>query len=138
MTANNKQEMARKRNMQALLGMLKIMTIEDDYGVNRPRVQKSEFQKGVLKAVFGVTKFPSKQTREDLALLLNQTARSIQIWFQNQRNKNVKKYLQRTKNDTKVTVESNTLTNIIEKELSSSTRKQWDEFINFDLNRREP
>lgn len=77
---------AKKRNIQAMLGLLKIKSINNQQDYRTLRIQKNEFQKSVLKDVFKLTRFPSKQTREDLALLLNHTNRGIQIWFQNQRN----------------------------------------------------
>ena len=76
----------RKKNIQAVLGLLKMKNKEHDNEFKNYRVQKNEFQKNVLRDVFRLTRFPSKPTRDDLALLLNHTNRGIQIWFQNQRN----------------------------------------------------
>lgn len=84
----NEEFMAiRKKNLQALLGMLKMKSMLTEEQTNKPRMQKTDFQKAVLKEIFDITKFPSRQTREYLALLLKHSARGIQIWFQNQRNK---------------------------------------------------
>lgn len=81
-----RQEHARKRNLQAVLGLLKMKNNENSVSFRNMRIQKNDFQKNVLREVFKLTRFPTKQTRDDLALLLNHTNRGIQIWFQNQRN----------------------------------------------------
>ncbi|KAL6120950.1 hypothetical protein NUSPORA_02223 [Nucleospora cyclopteri] len=128
----------RKKNIQALLGMLKIRHLSHKRNV-KPRVQKSEFQKAVLKNVFTVTRFPSRQTREDLAILLNHTPRGIQIWFQNQRNKmgmldldTTSSSRSRSINDKKMTIDISILTDIVEYHISLVGREYWDEFINYD------
>ena len=81
----NKNSNVRKRNIQAVLGLLKMKNALNENEGKSMRIQKNDFQKKILKEVYKLTKFPSKQTREDLALLLNHTNRGIQIWFQNQR-----------------------------------------------------
>ena len=137
---NNKSIMnIRKKNVQALLGMLKIKSLEKETQSNKTRIQKTEFQKAVLKEVFSITRFPSRQTREDLAILLRHSSRGIQIWFQNQRNKlfiyeqglegerKRKKIFEKKK-----TVDLATLSNIVEKFMPEYDRIYWDSFINFD------
>lgn len=46
---------------------------------------KTPFQLRVLWSVFNITSYPTSRTRESLAILLNISIRSVQIWFQNAR-----------------------------------------------------
>lgn len=129
----------RKKNFQALLGMLKIKSFSEEEKGGKQRIQKSEFQKAVLKEIFDITKFPSRQTRDDLAVLLKHSSRGIQIWFQNQRNKLIiseqeqfpgqkrKKLFEKKK-----TIDLTTLTNIVERNISGKSKIHWCNFINFD------
>ena len=129
----------RRKNFQALLGMLKIKSCSEEEKSSKQRIQKSEFQKAVLKEIFDITKFPSRQTRDDLAVLLKHSSRGIQIWFQNQRNKLLiseqeqfpgqkrKKLFEKKK-----TIDLTTLTNIVERNISDKIKVHWCNFINFD------
>lgn len=137
--SNDGDENVRKRNIQGLLGLLKM---KNEYGYNESktyRVQKNEFQRKILKDVYKITKFPSKQTRDDLALLLNHTNRGIQIWFQNQRNsKDDKSKRQNDSHDTseseekpkKTTIDMSILIDIIERNIPKNKKNFWENFIN--------
>lgn len=130
----------RKRNIQAVLGLLKIKSKENESDYKNFRIQKNEFQKNVLKDVFKLTKFPSKQTRDDLALLLNHTNRGIQIWFQNQRNNredkdddkssDVKCSFEKFERSKRGTIDILTLVDIIENNIPGEKKSFWENFIN--------
>lgn len=83
----------KEKEIQAGLGLLKLskLNIRRDF-VDISR--KSSFQKAALKKIFNLTKYPTKQTRDDLALFLSLSSKSIQIWFQNERK------MSRRKNET--------------------------------------
>ena len=129
-------ESVRKRNIQAVLGLLK-MKNDDGAGEHRGfRAQKNEFQRRVLRDVFKRTRFPSKETRDDLALLLSHTNRGIQIWFQNQRNSrddrdcaDLKSPQDRRNNRNAIDIL--TLAEIIENNLPHEKRYFWERFINY-------
>ncbi|KAI4290844.1 hypothetical protein PAPHI01_0118 [Pancytospora philotis] len=133
------KERARKRNLQAVLGLLKMKNDESNGDFRNLRTQKNEFQKSVLKEVFRLTRFPSKQTRDDLALLLNHTNRGIQIWFQNQRNNRESKEEDRHSSspvesdrrakDKHGTIDVLTLIDIIEKNIPGDKIYYWKNFI---------
>ncbi|CAG8633130.1 13766_t:CDS:2, partial [Ambispora leptoticha] len=53
----------------------------------RSRNVTSPYQSRVLRKVLAVTSFPSTEMREALANALNMHPRTVQIWFQNQRQK---------------------------------------------------
>lgn len=140
MLNEDKTNTTRKRNIQGLLGLLKMKNEYGDAEYKNFRVQKNEFQRKILKDVYKLTKFPSKQTRDDLALLLNHTNRGIQIWFQNQRNSREDKTGNRSdSNQTtdssdnkpkKATVDISVLIDIVEKNIPNEKRDFWERFIN--------
>lgn len=76
-----------KNEIDALLGlfclkndrMIKKQVREEGYKY------KSKLQIQLLERVFQITKYPSTNTRTDLAILLEISPRSVQIWFQNTR-----------------------------------------------------
>lgn len=127
----------RKRNIQAILGLLKMKNKEHDVEFKNFRIQKNEFQKNVLRDVFRLTRFPSKQTRDDLALLLNHTNRGIQIWFQNQRNNREEnedsdaEFNEKSEKSKRATVDILTLVDIIENNIPRDKRVYWESFINY-------
>lgn len=141
-TARNSEasDNIRKRNIQAVLGLLKMKSRETDSDYKSFRIQKNEFQKNVLKDVFKLTRFPSKQTRDDLALLLNHTNRGIQIWFQNQRNSREEKedhnssesksLTEKTGKSKRGTIDILTLVDIIENNIPRDKKPYWENFIN--------
>jgi len=77
----------KRTNMLALLGLLKLRQAPCNRPLQRSRMQKNVFQIEVLREVFKLTRFPSKESRDDISLLLSHSSRGIQIWFQNERKK---------------------------------------------------
>lgn len=72
--------------IEAALGLLKIKRIyKDKTFCEQGYKYKSALQTDVLNDIFMMTMYPSAQTRDTLAILLNLNPRSIQIWFQNAR-----------------------------------------------------
>jgi len=59
--------------------------ISEGGSVKPKRKRASATQVAVLRAFYGKNPFPDTQCREFLAEKLNMTPRSVQIWFQNQR-----------------------------------------------------
>lgn len=57
----------------------------DEEGVKPKRKRASQEQISELKKVFEKNPFPTTDARKRLAKKLGMTARSVQIWFQNQR-----------------------------------------------------
>jgi hypothetical protein len=53
--------------------------------VKPKRKRASEYQLAVLRQHYAKDPFPSTHCRQQLALKLGMTPRSVQIWFQNQR-----------------------------------------------------
>lgn len=82
---NYKTKESKRKNIEALLGLLKLKRGDTLSSNKKVRTHKNDFQRAVLNEVFSITKFPTSETREDLALVLNHTTRGIQIWFQNNR-----------------------------------------------------
>lgn len=91
--------------------------------------------------MFQLTRFPSKQTRDDLALLLNHTNRGIQIWFQNQRNSREDKQeekigcdfrnsLEKSEKSCRGAIDILTLVDIIENNIPKDKKLYWENFIN--------
>lgn len=83
---------ARKNEIEAAIGLLKISSLKrrnPGFGV---KVKKTNLQQAVLKSVFEITNFPSTETRNELALLLGISQRSVQVWFQNKRQISKKKH----------------------------------------------
>lgn len=74
-----------EKELEAVMGILKLKKGI----VMRPgwseKVKKTPFQIKVLQEIFKITEFPSTGTRKDLSLLLSIPQRSIQVWFQNTR-----------------------------------------------------
>ena len=132
-------ERAKKKNVQAILGLLKMKTYKQSESVKHARSQKNGFQRNVLNDIFKITRFPSKQTRDDLALLLNHTSRGIQIWFQNQRNNksergenNYNEYRGKRREEKELngTIDLIRLVDIIEHHLPSEKKIHWESVIN--------
>lgn len=65
--------------MHAAFGLLKLKNRRTSEG------KKTPYQNLVLRRVYSIIKYPSKQTQRDLAILLNLGERSIKLWFQNER-----------------------------------------------------
>lgn len=73
----------------SIIGILRLKNSQKrDFNVEK--IRKTSLQKRVLLEVYKLTDFPSTNTREELALLLGLPHRSIQVWFQNKRQKNRK------------------------------------------------
>lgn len=68
---------------QATLGLLLMKNGSE--GGNTLRSKRSRIQNSVLKEIFRLTMFPSPQTKIDLSILLNLGRRTINVWFQNER-----------------------------------------------------
>ncbi|ELA41761.1 uncharacterized protein VICG_01265 [Vittaforma corneae ATCC 50505] len=133
---------ARENNLEALLGLMKLKRGELLSSSRKVRTHKNDFQKAVLVDVFAITKFPSSDTREDLALILNHTSRSIQIWFQNNRHSISSEETCEIRlkfgidsdeetNSKKRTIDRYLLGKILETHLSDRTKMAWDSFINY-------
>ncbi|ORD97411.1 HD8 [Hepatospora eriocheir] len=124
---NSEKHVIRKRLvMNALLGLMKIKYPDWDNEDTKIRAHKTTFQKNVLLDVFKITKFPARETREDLAILLKQTTRGIQLWFQNQRNKTVEdKNELRFEKEGKKTLTTTELLYIFEGNLTGIYKKIW-------------
>lgn len=131
----DRMDSIRKRNIQAVLGLLKMRGMDKEADSKNFRIQKNDFQKSVLRDVYKITRFPSKQTREDLALLLNHTNRGIQIWFQNQRNNRDEcktgSAEDRNGKTKRGTLDIMTLIEIIENNIPKEKKLCWEEFINY-------
>ncbi|EOD05067.1 hypothetical protein EMIHUDRAFT_471257 [Emiliania huxleyi CCMP1516] len=63
---------------------------EKDEGATR-RMQLSQDQRAVLEAVYAMEKLPDSRLRERLATYLSLSARQIQVWFQNRRQRSKSK-----------------------------------------------
>lgn len=73
----------------SIIGILRLRNFQRrEFSVEK--IRKTSLQKRVLQEVYELTDFPSTNTREELALLLGLPHRSIQVWFQNKRQKNRK------------------------------------------------
>ncbi|ELQ75703.1 Homeodomain-like protein [Trachipleistophora hominis] len=71
----------------SIIGILRLRNSQrHEFGLEK--IRKTSLQKRVLQEVYKLTDFPSTNTREELALLLGLPHRSIQVWFQNKRQKN--------------------------------------------------
>ena len=57
----------------------------EDEKVKAKRKRASAYQLEMLRKIFQKTPFPSSESRKRLAKELGMTPRSVQIWFQNQR-----------------------------------------------------
>lgn len=53
----------------------------------RVRTVMTNYQLKMLRNIFGENQFPSTEIREEIARSIKMTPRSVQIWFQNQRQK---------------------------------------------------
>lgn len=82
---------ARKNEIDAAIGLLKISSLKRRRLGIGVKVKKTNLQQTVLKTVFEITVFPSTETRNELALLLGISKRSVQVWFQNKRQISKKK-----------------------------------------------
>lgn len=69
--------------VQAALGLCLLKNGSD--GGSMSRSKKSRIQSLTLKEVFSLTMYPSSQTKVDLTILLNLKIKTINVWFQNER-----------------------------------------------------
>lgn len=76
----------KNKNMVAdsIVGMLKLK-YDHNYSNISDKTRKTELQTNVLTKIFLISNFPSSETREEIAILLGLSLRSVQIWFQNRR-----------------------------------------------------
>lgn len=65
----------------AIIGLLKFTQKKNDI-LSKP---KNMFQTELLTRVFNLNKFPSEIVKQDLSIILSLSYKSIQIWFQNKR-----------------------------------------------------
>ncbi|ADM12223.1 Homeodomain-containing transcription factor [Encephalitozoon intestinalis ATCC 50506] len=71
---------------EAILGLIKLRRLSDKSYLGLSGYKyKTRVQVYVLKQVFEITPYPPHDTRQNLAILLNMSPRTIQIWFQNSR-----------------------------------------------------
>ncbi|KAG5858823.1 homeodomain-containing protein [Encephalitozoon hellem] len=71
---------------EAIAGLIKLRRLsEKSYLGLIGYKYKTRTQVDVLKKVFEITHYPSHDTRLNLAILLNISPRTVQIWFQNTR-----------------------------------------------------
>ncbi|AFN83754.1 Homeodomain-containing transcription factor [Encephalitozoon romaleae SJ-2008] len=71
---------------EAMAGLVKLRRLsEKSYLGLIGYKYKTRTQVDVLKKIFEITHYPSHDTRLNLAILLNISPRTIQIWFQNSR-----------------------------------------------------
>ncbi|WEL39491.1 homeobox domain-containing protein [Encephalitozoon hellem] len=71
---------------EAIAGLIKLRRLsEKSYLGLIGYKYKTRMQVDVLKKVFEITHYPSHDTRLNLAILLNISPRTVQIWFQNTR-----------------------------------------------------
>lgn len=70
---------------EAIMGLLKLKRMLQKDQAHTGYQYKTPTQVYVLTKVFELTNYPSCKTRNDLAVLLNMSPRSIQIWLQNSR-----------------------------------------------------
>lgn len=126
------------RKLEALLGLIKLKNTHEikKNNINSAinfRIQKSLFQKSVLRDIYKLSKFPSKETREFLALILDHSERGIQIWFQNQRHNDISlsksdlkdkkiKYKRRSISDIEIHL-------ILERHLTGKLRMLWNNYF---------
>lgn len=75
----------RERELEALIGILKLKRGGFIRAGWSEKIKKSPFQIKVLQEIFRITEFPSTATRRDLSILLSIPHRSVQVWFQNTR-----------------------------------------------------
>lgn len=139
---NYKIKQSRRKNLEALLGLLKLKRGDSLYSNKKLRTHKNEFQRAILTDVFACTKFPTSETREDLALILNHTTRGIQIWFQNNRHnyadslgkKNQIEIINENEEHFKTkkrSIDRVILCEILEKHLDRDSANLWLEFISY-------
>ncbi|EOB12095.1 Homeobox protein HD-4 [Nosema bombycis CQ1] len=75
-----------EREADCVIGLVKFKRIYKSKTLyNKMYKYKTPFQLRVLWAVFEITSYPSSSSRESIAILLNISIRSVQIWFQNAR-----------------------------------------------------
>ena len=79
------EEQDMERELEAVIGMLKLRKSFMWRPSYSEKIKKTPFQIKVLQELFKVTAFPLTATRKDLSLLLSIPPRSIQVWFQNTR-----------------------------------------------------
>jgi hypothetical protein len=84
----NKEKSRGLNEINAALGLLMLWrTGRRSRAEPGTRTTKTAFQRLVLRGVFSITRHPSAMTKHDLSLMINLPLRTIQIWFQNERNK---------------------------------------------------
>ncbi|KAI5150959.1 hypothetical protein ENBRE01_1804 [Enteropsectra breve] len=130
------ENLKKSKSIEAVMGLLKMKSVrETGTPKTQHRTQRSEYQKSVLREVYKITRFPSRETREDLALLLNNTERNIQIWFQNQRNhydlgrKSHGAGADEADIKARKTVDIFTLMRIIERYMPVAKQKEWNSML---------
>ncbi|WUR02644.1 homeobox domain-containing protein 5 [Vairimorpha necatrix] len=67
---------------EAIIGLLKLKK-EDKRPPNRNK--KTRVQNYVLRAIFNRVKYPTTDVKSDIGVLLNLSLKSINVWFQNER-----------------------------------------------------
>lgn len=75
----------KKSEVDAAIGLLKMSALRRQRTSFGVKVKKTLLQQTVLKSVYKITNFPSTETRNEIALLLGISQRSVQVWFQNKR-----------------------------------------------------
>lgn len=68
----------------AIIAMLQL-TQDGMAKQEKVNVQKNEYQTSVLTKVFEISRFPSEENKKDLGYILKLSYRTIQVWFQNRR-----------------------------------------------------
>lgn len=89
------------REVNAALGLLKLIREKEDPKGSYMRTRKTTFQMMVLKEVFRITQHPSTSTKMDLGLMIRLPFKAIQIWFQNERSKKENERKMRNRSGTK-------------------------------------
>lgn len=73
----------KKNEVTAIFGLMKLN--DPQYITNSTKYHKSDLQTRFLEEIYKVTNFPSTESRIDIAYLLSMPHRSVQVWFQNKR-----------------------------------------------------
>ncbi|WUR02790.1 homeobox domain-containing protein 2 [Vairimorpha necatrix] len=73
----------KEKKVQAALGLCLLKNGTEGLSINRNK--KSKIQCRTLKEVFKLTAYPSSQTKIDLSIMLNLKLKTINVWFQNER-----------------------------------------------------
>lgn len=70
--------------IEAIYGLLAINSLKKSKR-SKIKVKKTQLQQNVLSRIYSITRLPSTKTRNDIALLIGISPRSVQVWFQNRR-----------------------------------------------------